>query len=82
MGQALSSQDTASDSNAALGAAGVSGKGAEVWCLTLHQLVLQVEIEVQGLTLPAEALCKIQNPEANLREVKAGSPICASSNIL
>lgn len=58
VGQGLSSQDTASDSSAAFGAAEVWGKGAGAWCLTLHQLVLQIETEVQGLILPAEALCK------------------------
>lgn len=44
--------------------------------MVAHQLIPKVGIEVQGLTLPTEAICK-----TNLTEVKAGTPTYPSLNI-
>lgn len=57
MGQELSPQDTVREPNSQC----CRGLGKGCWGLVfdppLHQLVLKVEIEVQGLSLPPEAVC-------------------------
>lgn len=57
MGQELSPQDTGREPNSQC----CQGLGKGCWGLVfdppLHQLVLKVEIEVQGLSLPPEAVC-------------------------